>query len=293
MVYRNGDRGQGLFGLIEFALFIIKAAISLLGAVFVWIWISFIPKTPFWYSTSDVNMPLIPTIFCFCVSIFLTSTYCGAYDTVLKTVVQCTYVDEEMFVGDQRFQEEVVDEFITYWRPPNYGDKERPEAEFAKLRAGEELLDQDMFVEVAEEQEEFGHIEEEEEPSSDDDDRYMVHKEKFREDDDEFMLPEFMYNAEKEKAKEINLENLKIESNDNEIRNWDLAETIVPVPVIIEPEPVSTKKPLKWELNIYDRVVKHIEEFGGDLSKNKLDEIKRLKEIVAQKKIKPLVENWD
>jgi hypothetical protein len=107
---------------------------------------------------------------------------------VMRTTVQCYYVDEEMFVGDQRFAEDVTNEFIDFWRPPKYGDEEKPDIKRMDIRAGEEMVDQEVHIEVMVEEEEFGKLTPPSSQDSDDaDDKFLEARPEYREDNDEFL----------------------------------------------------------------------------------------------------------
>ena len=192
MEYRNSDRGQGFFDLVQFNFTIIRYAISLSGSCFVYFYIRFIPKTPSQYDTSDVIYPLIPAIYTFVVSLYVTKTYSSSYLIVLKTTVQCYFLDEEMYVGDQRFADYVTVPFMEWWKPPKYGDEETTEAEVVIVRAGEEMMDQDMEISVPSEEEEYGKLTPVETEESDDQDKFYEKKPEYREDDGDFLLPEFI-----------------------------------------------------------------------------------------------------
>jgi len=109
---------------------------------------------------------------------------------VLKTTVQCYFLDEEMYVGDQRFADIHTVPFIEWWKPPKYGDEDTTEAKRVDVRAGEEMMDQDMEVSVQSENEEYGQLTPEASEESMEQDKFMEQKPEYREDDDDFMLPE-------------------------------------------------------------------------------------------------------
>ena len=100
---RHGDRGQGNEQLIEFVLRQMKLSISLIGAMIFYVYSAYIPYSPSIKNISDVANPFIGSVFTFCFGIFVTSAYTGPYDMIIRSIVHCHFMDEEMFVGDQRF----------------------------------------------------------------------------------------------------------------------------------------------------------------------------------------------
>lgn len=100
---RHGDRGVGNEQLIEFVLRQMKISISLLAALIFQLYVSFIPYSPSIKNISDVANPFIGSVFVFCFGLFVSSAYTGPYDMIIRSIVHCHFMDEEMFVGDQKF----------------------------------------------------------------------------------------------------------------------------------------------------------------------------------------------
>jgi hypothetical protein len=100
---RHGDRGQGNEQLIEFVLRQMKISISLVGALIFQLYVSYIPYSPSIKNIKDVANPFVGSVITFCFGLFVASAYTGPYDMIIRSIVHCHFMDEEMFVGDQKF----------------------------------------------------------------------------------------------------------------------------------------------------------------------------------------------
>lgn len=120
---RHGERGQGNQSLIEFVLRQMKLSISLFGAMLFYIYAAYIPYSPSVKNISDVADPFVGSILVFCFSLFASSAYTGTYDMIIRSVVHCNFMDEEMFVGEQKFTEPFFDELMGYWKKADEDDK--------------------------------------------------------------------------------------------------------------------------------------------------------------------------
>ena len=45
----------------------------------------------------------------------ISSIFLDSFEFVNKTIIQCFYIDEEMFVGIQRYSEDYISELIEYY----------------------------------------------------------------------------------------------------------------------------------------------------------------------------------
>lgn len=87
---------------------------SLVAAVPVYLYVVYVPSTPYGNVTSQIEMPIVPTTFVFFVGLFFTSLFQGSYDITCKTIIQLYLMDSEMFFGEQRFVEEFIREFMEF-----------------------------------------------------------------------------------------------------------------------------------------------------------------------------------
>ena len=200
---RNGDRGEGNEELIEFVLRQMKTAISLFGALIFYIYGDFIPFSPSLKGISDVADPLIGSLFVFFFGIFITSAYTGCYDMLIRTIVQCNFIDEEMFVGEQKFTEPFLEDLMNYWKKNDDDDLMNANAKREKkkdlVKDKLNLDDQYKVVPEGEEEIDYGPSSEEDENAGND--LFTENKRrKFNSDqdfDDDFLKPK----AKKEEAK--------------------------------------------------------------------------------------------
>ena len=131
---RHGDRGVGNEELIEFVLRQLKFSISLVGAIIFYMYVNFIPYSPSFKDISDVADPLIGSIFVFIFGLFVSSAYTGTYDIIIRTIVHCNFIDEEMFVGEQKFTEPFLEELMNYWKKNDDEDKLNANAQVLKKK---------------------------------------------------------------------------------------------------------------------------------------------------------------
>lgn len=114
--FRHPDHGYSVLSWISYLLFSLKVSISLLIASCVYVYCYFLTISPLRNDISTVDTPIMPFLFVFITSLFLTSVWIAPYDMMLRTILECYSMDGEMFVGDQRFTEEfiqiMVDELV-------------------------------------------------------------------------------------------------------------------------------------------------------------------------------------
>lgn len=131
---RHGDRGEGNEKLIEFVLRQIQMSVSLISAVFFYIYVFAIPYSPSFKLISDVADPLVGSAMVFSFGILVSSSYTSTYDMIIKTMVQCNFMDEEMFVGEQKYTEPIFDELMSYWKKADDDDDMNAKAEREKKK---------------------------------------------------------------------------------------------------------------------------------------------------------------
>ena len=116
---RNCHRGDGPNGLYHFVLFLIKLSICLTSAVNYLIVLSFLSRNMFGYYITDIKYKFVV----FAVIIFITyyeiSCFFDGFEIINKTMLQCFYLDEEMFIGEQRYAEEYMSGLIEYYDDKN------------------------------------------------------------------------------------------------------------------------------------------------------------------------------
>ena len=191
---RHGDRGEGNEELIEFVLKQLKMSISLFGSFLFYLYTDLIPYSPSFKLISDVADPLIGSLFVFCFGIFLTSAYTGCYDMIIRTIVQCNFIDEEMFVGEQKFTEPFLDELMSYWKKNDDDDLMNANAKREKKKdlLKDKLDLEDQYKMVPEGEEEIDNGPSSEEDNEANDMFAESKKRKFNKEqdfDDEFMKP--------------------------------------------------------------------------------------------------------
>jgi hypothetical protein len=117
-------------------------SISLFGAVVFYLYCIWIPKSLSLKDISDVSDPVFGSFLVFVFGIFVTSvqhffndkSYTGCYDSMIKTVVQCNFMDEEMFVGEQKYTEPFMDDLMEYWKNNDDDDKLNAAANLQKKK---------------------------------------------------------------------------------------------------------------------------------------------------------------
>jgi len=182
-------------------------SISLFGSLLFYLYTILIPYSPTFKLISDVADPLIGSVFVFCFGIFISSAYTGCYDMIIRTVVQCNFIDEEMFVGEQRFTEPFFDELMSYWKKNDDDDLMNANAKREKkkdlLKDKLDLEDQYKMVPEGEEEIDNG-------PSSEEDNEAAndmfaeSKKRKFNQEqdfDDDFLKPKAKEPIKKDAAK--------------------------------------------------------------------------------------------
>lgn len=131
---RHGDRGEGNDKLIEFVLRQIQTSVSLVAALVFYLYVLLIPYSPSFKQISDVADPLVGAALVFSFGILVSSSYTSTYDMILKAIVQCNFMDEEMFVGEQKYTEPIFDELMAYWKKADDDDDMNAHAEREKKK---------------------------------------------------------------------------------------------------------------------------------------------------------------
>ena len=111
--FRHPGDGYGALSWISYLQFSIKVSISLLIASCVYIYCYFLTISPFQNDISTVDTPILPFLFVFITSLFVTSIWIAPYDMMLRTILQCYSMDNEMFRADGRFAEEILENMVT------------------------------------------------------------------------------------------------------------------------------------------------------------------------------------
>jgi hypothetical protein len=71
---------------------------------------------------AEIETPLAPSIVVFIVSYFLSCIFLGIVDITCKSIIQYYFMDQEMFVGEQRFAEDFIKEFMEFY---NNGEEDK------------------------------------------------------------------------------------------------------------------------------------------------------------------------
>lgn len=110
--FRHPNHGYAVLSWTNYILFSVKMSISLLIATCVYVYCYFLTVSPFQNDISTVDTPIMPFLFIFITSLFLTSIWTAPYDMMLRTILACYSMDGEMFIGDQRFTEEFIQNMV-------------------------------------------------------------------------------------------------------------------------------------------------------------------------------------
>jgi hypothetical protein len=172
-------------------------------------YVNWIPYSPSFKSINDVADPLIGSIFVFAYGLFVSSAYTGAYDIIIRTIVHCNFIDEEMFVGEQKFTEPFLNELMNYWKKNDDDDKMNANAQQVKKKdiQKDALNFDEHYKKVPEGEEDDFNIG----PDSDEDEgpQDMFTEKKKRpanrdqDFDEEFLKPKEPAKPNKENAKEL------------------------------------------------------------------------------------------
>ena len=120
---RNKHRSDGPDFLYNFILMQIKLSICLLTSSF-YLSLNFLSnKTIFGFLTSEIRFIFLPCLFILIINYYITSIFFDSFEFVNQSVVQCYYIDEEMFVGVQRFTEKFVMDLMEYYEDDNINKK--------------------------------------------------------------------------------------------------------------------------------------------------------------------------
>lgn len=128
---RNSHRGDGPNALYHFVLFLIKLSICLTSAVIYLIVLSFLSRNIFGYYTTDIKYKFMVFAVVMFITYYEISCFFDSFEIINKTMLQCFYLDEEMFIGEQRYAEEHMNELIKYYDDKNK-DKELVKASSLK-----------------------------------------------------------------------------------------------------------------------------------------------------------------
>lgn len=112
--FRHPGDGYGALPWIGYLEFSLKVSISLLIASCVYVYCYFLNVSPFMNDISTVDTPIIPFLFVFLTSLFVTSIWIAPYDMMLRAILQCYSMDNEMFRADGRFAEEILENMVTH-----------------------------------------------------------------------------------------------------------------------------------------------------------------------------------
>ena len=109
---RHKTEGYSVMNYIKFILFSSKCAISIMAGMFVYMWCTTQKTSPSQFDITIMDTPMVPYLFTFFTSLFLSSIFFIPFDMTIRGVLQCYAIDSEMFVGDQRYTEPYLQKYF-------------------------------------------------------------------------------------------------------------------------------------------------------------------------------------
>lgn len=112
---RNGHRKNGPDTFYSILIFLIQFVIAQTVFVFVLTVLFFSEKTPMGHSTREIDFLIFPASIAALLSYLITQTFFDPFQYVNKCVLQCYFIDEEMFVGTQTYVEPFIFELLEFY----------------------------------------------------------------------------------------------------------------------------------------------------------------------------------
>jgi hypothetical protein len=110
--FRHPGDGYAIIPWLTYVLFSLKLSLSLIVAACVYFYCWWFSKSPLQNDLNPVDTPMVPFMFVFLTGLFFISVWIAPYDMMYRSILQCYSMDGEMFIGDQRFTEKFIQEFI-------------------------------------------------------------------------------------------------------------------------------------------------------------------------------------
>lgn len=100
------------------------------GGVFVNFFLTHAGTSAAQVDLNDIEAPIVPTMIIFYFGFFYASVFQNVFDIASRTILQCYLMDEEMFVGEQRYVEKHILEVMEYYkRSMNYQEDSYADAQ--------------------------------------------------------------------------------------------------------------------------------------------------------------------
>ena len=112
---RTRARGGGPDAFYAFVLLELKTAVALLAAAGLALTLELAPSTPLGVPLDSVKFRTAPVLLSLLVGYKIAGCFFDSFEAINRTIVQCFYIDEEMFVGAQRYAEGFVAELIEFY----------------------------------------------------------------------------------------------------------------------------------------------------------------------------------
>ena len=112
---RNKHRKEGPNALFHFVLFQIKMSIGFMGGMLYLLLVYITNQTIYGFSTDDIQIKYEVFIFIIFISFYITSVFLDSFEIVNQTTLQCYFIDEEMFVGGQRYAGDWVNDLVEFY----------------------------------------------------------------------------------------------------------------------------------------------------------------------------------
>jgi len=164
--FRNKEKIRSMDYLTTFILFQMKLACAFIAWSFVYCMLRYVKWSAIDNDLSLVNTEITPAVGIMYFTFFYASIFINLFDIGTKALIQCYLMDEEMFMGDQKFAEQFIKEFMDEYQLMLKKDEE--------LRKKRDRFFKGMILKIAPRRKKTQALEEqkklEEEEEEDDDD---------------------------------------------------------------------------------------------------------------------------
>jgi len=113
---RASSLGYGALTYVDYILFCVKYTASCGSAFGVYYYATTNKLSPSQKDLSLLDTALVPALFTFITSIYFVGIVLAPFEMMLRGILQCYTIDCEMFVGEQRFTEDFLDEFVKSYK---------------------------------------------------------------------------------------------------------------------------------------------------------------------------------
>ncbi|EGR33911.1 solute carrier family 44 protein member 2, putative, partial [Ichthyophthirius multifiliis] len=109
LMFRNQDKISDMDQMQEFVVNNTKFCIAFVSALFVYVYLSFFEQTVFLKNnTKEIENKVIPSLVMFVIGYFFSAIFQGSYDITCKSLIQLYLIDQEIFFGEKRYDEEFI-----------------------------------------------------------------------------------------------------------------------------------------------------------------------------------------